>query len=576
MIENLYKFWSLLNSHQKRKGILVFCLMLIGIGLDIIGVGLILPLITILTQSDGLTNEAWMVRLFELLGNPDREVFLLGLLVFMVIFYLLKNLYLIWMIFLQSHYTIRFGELVAHRLFESYIFQPYTFHLQRNSSELIRNIVNEARAIGTLSMSLLTLVGELLIVLGLVVMLLYFSSGVVFISMLLLGVGGALFYKLIKTKMEKWGKERQFHEGKRIQQVQQGLGGVKEAKVLGRESEFIKRFSYHNVLYSKFLRNYRISSQLPRLWNEWVAVLGLLTVVSLSLAQGEQWGAILPLLGIFTAATFRLTPSVNRILIALQSLHYNFPVIDIIKKELDISPVDTLNHNVEKSIFTRSIELTSVKYGYPESEEDVLMDVNLKITCGQTVGFIGASGSGKSTLIDVILGLLTPTNGEVLVDDENIQDNLINWQSNIGYVPQTVCLIDESLRSNIAFGVNEQCIDDERINASIKDAQIDEFVKSLPDGLDTVIGEQGVRLSGGQRQRIGIARALYHNPDVLVFDEATSSLDSNTESEVMNTIRKLKGERTILIIAHRLSTLDSCDVVFEVSKKQGIRVAQHH
>jgi ABC-type multidrug transport system fused ATPase/permease subunit len=353
----------------------------------------------------------------------------------------------------------------------------------------------------------------------------------------------------------------------RIQHLQQGLGGVKDVKILGRESQFLAEYDFHNVAAARVHQRQFALQNLPRLWLELLGVVVLAALVLTMLAQGKPVDALIPTLGLFAAAAFRLMPSINKVLMAIQGLRFAQPVIETIYGELSLPcEFPAAARGTGPALpFRRELKIDSLGYRYPGAGTSSLAKVSLNIPRGTSVGFIGGSGAGKSTLIDVILGLLTPSEGSISVDGVDIHDNLRGWQSQIGYVPQHIYLIDDSLRRNVAFGVAPEKIDETAVLRAIKAAQLDEFVSQLPDGLSTKVGERGVRLSGGQRQRIGVARALYHDPAVLVLDEATSALDTVTEHRVMESVRNLRGEKTILIVAHRMSTVEHCDSIVRLA-----------
>ena len=456
----------------------------------------------------------------------------------------------------------------SQRLFKVYLHQPYTFHLQRNSAQLIRNVINEVSMVtGNAILPGMILLTELLVLFGLCGMLLIVEPRGTLIVVSVLSIAAWVFHHFTHRHIEHWGLARQHHEGLRLQHLQQGLGGAKDVKLLGREANFLEQYRQHNAQSAHVGQMQSVLLQLPRLWLELLAVSGLAMLVISMLAQNRALDAVLPMLGLFAAAAFRLIPSASRILNAVQALRYGLPMIDTLYTELNLGIPEVADASYLSAPFDVAIELRRVTYTYPDAAEPALKDTSLVITRGELVGFVGVSGAGKSTLVDILLGLLTPDEGEVRVDGKNIQENLRNWQDQIGYVPQSIYLTDDTLRRNVAFGLSDEHIDDFAVQRAIQAAQLTNFVASLPNGLATIVGERGVRLSGGQRQRIGIARALYHDPAVLLLDEATSSLDTVTEHDVMQAVTALHGSKTILIVAHRLSTIEHCDQVYQM--KQG-------
>jgi len=408
------------------------------------------------------------------------------------------------------------------------------------------------------------LVTEILVIVGVSLLLLSIEPWGATIVVTTLGLTAWGLNVFTKKKVVEWGERRQLHDGLRLQYLQEGLGGVKDLKLLGRETEFIKQFQEQSEMSARVGRRQATSLLLPRLFLELFAVVGIATLVQVMLFRGRSPESLLPTLGVFAAAAFRIMPSFTRIMGALQSLQYSLPVVSTLYAELQSLEKEGGGQAKTLSVFNCSLIMENVSYKYPEATSCSLEKVSLSIEKGSSVGFIGGSGAGKSTLVDILLGLLTPTSGAVKVDGRNIQDSLRTWQNRIGYVPQSIFLMDATLRRNVAFGVPEEEIDESALRRAICSAQLEEYVESLPEGLETFVGELGTRLSGGQRQRIGIARALYHNPEVLVLDEATSALDLHTESDVMKAVNALHGQKTIIIVAHRTSTVEQCDRLFRL------------
>jgi len=485
--------------------------------------------------------------------------------------FLVKNLFLAFLAWRQARFAYGVQVQISQRLFTAYLRQPYTFHLQRNSAQLIRNVTGEVNMFTSAIMSMLAISSEFLVLLGITTLLLLIEPLGALISVTVLGVAAWAFHRITRARITRWGKARQYHDGLRIQHLQQGLGGAKDVKLLGRESEFLAQYRIHNIQSGRMGQFQITLQQFPRLWLELLAVTGLALLVLSMLSQGRDTTSIIPTLALFAAAAFRLIPSVNRVLSSMQTLRFNLPVIDKLHDELrHVVPEPVANRQKDaglaKPVFRAEIRLSNISYTYPGATAAALNGLSIVIHQGESVGFIGPSGSGKSTLVDVVLGLLPPGKGQMSVGGQDIQQNLRSWQDQIGYVPQTIYLTDDTLRRNVAFGLPDEAIDDAAVQRAIKQAQLEEFVSSLPEGIETIVGERGVRLSGGQRQRIGIARALYHDPAVLVLDEATSALDTATESGVMQAVTALQSSKTILIVAHRLSTVAHCDKLYRLEQ----------
>lgn len=562
------KLWAILNSNQRRGSVVLFGMMFVGMLLETLGVGLFVPILAVLTQIDAPTQHPVLTSLINGMGNPTREQLVIISMLLLVGVYAIKTLFISFLVWRQSQFVYGVRAEISHRLFSVYLRQPFTFHLGHNSAQLIHNITNDVETfIGNGLISGLLLMTEISIIVGVLFLLLTIEPLGALLVMSMFGFASWGMNHMARPRLTYWGKARQRHESLRLQHLQQGLGGIKDVKLMGKEEGFISKFNPHNIGSAQAEQRKFAMAQLSRLALEQIAITGLAMLVVVMVSQGKPLGTVVPTLGLFAAAAFRLIPSVNRILSALQSLRYVLPAIEVLYRQFNL-PNDASKPACDPKplSFHRELTLSSVSFHYPETETASLSNINLSIFCGSSVGFVGYSGSGKSTLIDVILGLLTPTSGTVLVDGQDIQTNIRGWQDQIGYVPQSIYLTDDTLRNNIAFGQPVEYINESDIWRALSAAQLEKFVKSLPQGLDTLVGERGVRLSGGQRQRIGIARALYCDPPILVLDEATSSLDTETEHEFMESVRALQGEKTILIVSHRLTTIEHCDFIFSIEK----------
>lgn len=558
---------DLLEPDLRRSAWVLVGLMVIGMVLETLGVGLMIPAIALLTKSDLAASYPALGPLLNFLNNPSQQQLLVGGMSILAIAYLIKTLFLGFLIWWQMRFAYSVMVQLSQRLFSIYLRQPYSFQLQRNSAQLIGNVTNEVGVvIGNGVLPGLALLTESLIALGICALLIAVEPIGALVVLVVLSAFSVAYSRVTRERVTFWGVQRQKHDGLRIQHLQQGLGGIKEVKLLGRESEFLHQFRVHNEESARVGRMQSTLLQLPRLGLELLAGWGLAVLVIALAAQGRSPESLLTTLALFSAAAFRLMPSVNRLVSSIQSLRFSLPAIVFLEKELGLSLSEQVRQGPARP-FRGKLQLKGVTFTYAGAARPALTDISLDIPRGQSVGFIGASGAGKSTLVDVILGLLPVDSGAVLMDGVDIKNDLRNWQDQIGYVPQTIYLTDDSLRRNVAFGLSDEQIDEAAVMSAIRSAQLVELVASLPEGLHTRVGERGVRLSGGQRQRIGIARALYNDPAVLVLDEATSALDIAVEQEVMQAVRALRGSKTILIVAHRLSTVEGCDRLYRLDER---------
>jgi ABC-type multidrug transport system fused ATPase/permease subunit len=563
------KIYNLLTAGKRRNAVMLLGFIVVGTMFEVLGIGLLLPVIVLLVDDNLAVSYPVITPLLDTIGNPDHETQIQIIMIVLLVVYFAKNMYLAFLAWWQARFSTGLRVEFSQSLFSLYLRQPYTFHLQRNSAQLIRNITVEVgQFIAYAIKPMLMLIAEVLVLLSIIALLLLVEPIGSLIVLLVLSAAAWLFYRTIRARVTRWGEIRQYHDGQRIQHLQQGLGGVKDVKLMGREADFLTIFREHNTRSGQIAQFMEILQKLPRLWLELLGVIGFVLLVLIMLGQGRNMTSIVPTVGLFAAAAFRLIPSVNRILAAVQSLRFGLPAINKLYEDFQLlvpEPTAATRACKDSSILKKEICLAGISYKYPETPNAALVDVSIKIKQGESVGFIGPSGSGKSTLVDLILGLLTPDAGQVLVDGQDIQKNIRAWQDQIGYVPQSIYLTDDTLRRNIAFGLPKEEIDDECIELALQAAQLEEFVSTLPDKLETIVGERGIRLSGGQRQRIGIARALYHNPGVLVLDEATSALDTATEKAVMEAVMAFHGKKTVIIVAHRLSTVENCHRLYRLN-----------
>ena len=552
--------WAILTQKERRNLIWIFSLMLFGTVLETFSLGLVVPVVGLLTKSDYLKSHP---RIDELLNYPSQTQFVVGAMLLLVLVYVVKSIFLIGSLWVQYGYSTGVTKRLGRTLFENYLKQPFTFHLQRNSATLIRNSQNSASVMSGTIDPILSIAADALVTTGMMMLLLVIEPKGTIITILVFVLSSLALRRFSSRRIRLWGEAQNFHKGKIIQHLQQGFGGVKDVKILGRENYFVTQYSDHLDGNANVLRRFSLAQAVPRFGLEILMMIGLASLVSTMVLSGQELTGILPVLGLFGAAAFRLLPAVNRSILSAQTINLNRPLVDGVAADLGLS-ISTASMNNLHSHLASSISVQDLSFSYEMTSTQALTEVSINISRGEAVGLVGPSGSGKSTLVDILLGLLEPTSGRVLIDGSDIHDNLRGWQDQIGYVPQSIFLTDDTLRRNVAFGLPKDQIDDNALTSAIRSAQLEDFVASLPDGLDTIVGERGVRLSGGQRQRIGIARALYNNPDVLVLDEATSSLDTDTEHGVMQAVQALQGEKTVIIVAHRLSTVEYCDRLYRL------------
>lgn len=571
----MYKKLNYIFSSQDRaKIVLLMIMMIIGSFLELLGVAVFQPFVDIIMSPESIVQNKWLSVLNDFFACETVERFLTVLAVGIILIYVVKNIYL----WLEQNYILKFSygvqQKLSTRLLTTYLDEPYTFHLNNNLAVLQRSMQEDTGLFTQVLMHTLQLVAEIVVCVVLGVFLFNVSHSITAVIGILLVICVAVFTKINRSFAKRLGKEAQIYKGKLYQWVNQSLGGVKEVKVLNREDFFVSSYKKYYKLYIKGLRLNRLLSITPKYMVEAVCMTGMLIAIVIKLNFGRKDVTdFIPQLATFAVAAFRLLPSVGRINEHVTNILYAVPSVDLIYDDLkgieDYQKQQGQEEGREWN-FENAITAKNITYAYPNTETNVLENANCIIPKGKTVAFIGSSGAGKTTMADIILGLLAPQRGQIRVDDIDVFRNLTLWHHKIGYIPQVIYLSDDTIRRNIAFGVHDDRIDDRAVDEALKKAQLADFVESLPEGLDTIVGDRGIRLSGGQRQRIGIARALYHDPEILVLDEATSALDNDTETAVMEAIEHLQGSKTMIIIAHRLTTIRNADIIYEVKDQQVI------
>ena len=566
---NVKKIWFLLSSRHRFYAGLLMGGILINAMLETLSIGLIMPLVNLLNNMENVQNYSAMVRFAEFFGLTDNREILIYFFYIFIAIYIFKTVFYLFLGYFRQRFVADVMNKLSMRLLKFYLQSPWTFHLNKNSAELQNNVVIQVGTICTgLIGSLLNISTEILVTIAIIILLVTIDPTTTLLAFLLIGLMSFVFFYCIRGKLEYYGSIALEFMAKMIKTANEAFGGIKETKVLGREDYYVKAFGNYILKYSKSWIYPALIHLAQRTMIEMVFIGGIVIISLYILMVGGETSYLLSILSLFAAAAFRLMPSVSRITLAISIIKYHAPILstiyDDIKTPLKKDKITESGSQLLSPIqmFQESIKLENICFRYPDTEDNILDFLSFTIPKGTSVAFIGPSGSGKTTLVDIILGLLKPSSGKVLIDGFDIQENLSSWQDHIGYIPQNIYLSDNTIRNNIAFGLDDAQIDDNRIWEAIENAQLDEVVRKLPGGLDTMIGEHGLKISGGQRQRLGIARALYNDPDVLVLDEATSSLDAETEKEISNSINKLSVGKTLLIIAHRMTTVENCDIQF--------------
>ncbi|CUW37990.1 putative ABC transporter ATP-binding protein/permease [Magnetospirillum sp. XM-1] len=565
-MNGLSRIISLLDVQARRQFALLAVMTLIGALFEAMGVGLVFPFIKIITDPNWIYGFSWMATLTEWLGPLEHRDVMLAAGLGLIVLFVVKNAYL--MCFYLVQYTISFGNVARYstRLLAHYMASPYSMHLERNSAEMIRNVRVLPQDLFNALIAVLSLSTETLVVCIIGGALLVIEPlATLTAAALLIGMTG-IFYAVAGRLLHGWSAERMRSSMAVELAAQEALNGVKDSRVLGREAFFVNRFARQSEQVVRLQRSIQAVSQVPRLSVEVSMMIGMIVLILIMAWREGGSVDLLPKLGVFAAAAFRLMPSVNRMTLALTEFKVSSAPLEALIHDMLDSPTQVVSgYPAARPELRSALELKKVSFRYPDAAEAAVTDVDLRIEKGDTIGLVGPSGAGKSTLVDIILGLLIPSDGKILLDGREIKTGG-GWHGAVGYVPQSIFITDDTVRRNVAFGMADDEIDEQAVRRALAQARLDEFIEELPEGLDTRLAEDGIRLSGGQRQRIGIARALYHDPDLLVLDEATSALDPITEREISAAVEALHRSKTVIIIAHRLSTVRHCDRLLMINR----------
>jgi len=577
------KVWDILDQKQKIKVWVLMFLILIGGLMETLGVTLVLPLLEAFTDAENFAKNKYVVMAMDILGLQEVKVVILLLVVAMIFVFLLKNIYLLILNYVQAKFINNNRCKVSKDLLALYVNRPYEFFLNTDTPTILRAVYSDMDHIFNLILQCMMLATEVVVALCISVVIVIIDLKMTMVIVVLMLAATVFVSKVLKKKLNIVGSEARKEQANLYKWVLQSATGIKDVKVLGRERYFTNQYGESARKYAHFQAMNTVLGTSPRLLIETVAIIGILGYIAVNILTGAEMKNMVGMIGAFGVAAIRLLPSVNRINTYLANISYYEPALDDIYANVDMKELRGIaqvlaeqeeRKKEETLTLNNLVELKDITYAYPNTTKLIFDGADMDIPVGKSVGVVGSSGAGKTTIVDILLGLLKIESGKILSEGKNIFENMSAWLNNIGYIPQTIFMIDDTIRNNVAFGVEPGDIDDERIWKVLEEAQIKEYVEQLEDGLDSEIGERGVRISGGQRQRLGIARALYHDPELLVFDEATSALDTDTETAIMEAVENLHGRKTMVIIAHRLRTIENCDIIYEVKDGKIIKQSE--
>ena len=575
----LAKINYIFDKKQKGQLFILAVLILIGGVVETLGVSMMIPVISVILKPESLHRQIEkreiLQNIVNVLGlNTDLKL-ASALLISLIFLFIFKNLYLLFLVYKQNTFISRARNDMISRVMREFLNRPYEDYLGADIPTVFRITDSDIPKTFTLMLSLLSLATEMVVSICLGIVLLAVNWQMTVLILVVLVILTLIITKILKPRLNTIGRRNQETQSRIAKWRIQAIYGLKDVKVLNRQDFFIRNYYESGRIGADIDRNYTVLNNIPRLLIETVFISVVLLYVLIYLVNGGDAKALLPQITAFGMAAIRIMPSANRINTYLTQIAYNQYSLDFVYNNLTESMKMEKEMRAERAKVAgpalhleKEIELKNITFHYPDSEDNIFTDANMMVPRGKSVGIIGPSGAGKSTIVDILLGLLHVKSGEILCDGSNIFSNYESWLAQIGYIPQSIYLVDESIRDNIAFGIDADQINDDRIWEVCEEAQLADFIRTLPEGLETRIGDRGVRLSGGQRQRIGIARALYHNPEILVFDEATSALDNETEAAVMEAINSFHGKKTMIIIAHRLNTIANCDIIYEVKDEK--------
>ncbi len=576
MRDILKKLNVLLDKKQKRTMLFMVLMMIFGAVLEACSVSMVIPVVGVVIDENSIQKYEIVRNIYNALHMQSITQFALLMMTALILIFIIKNIYLYWQLKLMYRFVYTNQFRTSERMMKNYLRKGYEFYLNADTAVIQRNITSDVNNMYALILSLLQLISEVIVFVVLLGVMVASDWKMTVIIALPLLATLFIIKKVVKPIMNKAGKENQDFYSGLFKWISQTVQGIKEVKIAGKEQYFTEEYIKCGRGYVNAVQKYTLYNSIPRLLIETVCIASLVGYMMILVSQGESVKEVTAVLSAFVVAAVRMMPCANRINNQLTSMAFYQPffmgVSDNLQDEISGENTDMSFAEVakEKLPVKKSIELRDITYHYPNAEPLIFDHADMEIPVGAAVGIVGASGAGKTTVVDILLGLLDIQTGGVYADGVSIKENYRSWLKNVGYIPQMIFMLDDTIRKNVAFGIAGEEIDEERLWEVLKEAQLDEFVKSLPEGADTSIGERGIRISGGQRQRIGIARALYYDPEVLILDEATSALDNDTEAAIMDSINSLHGRKTLIIIAHRLQTIEKCDMIYRVENGKAV------
>lgn len=570
-MDMIRKMRYILDRRQKMQICYLGMLIFVGGLLETVSVSGLLPVVWVIIDPAKAQENKYVRLLMEVLHTDSIEGFIVPLLTAMILLYTLKNAFMLLLANEQNKFIAHNRNKLISQVLREFLNRPYEFYLDADIPTVFRLTDSDIPNVFNILMAMISLVSEAVVFALLCVVMVATDWKLLVFLVVVFGCLSVLILKVMKPRLSRLGEKNLAIQSRIAKWRIQAIYGIKDVKVLHREAFFADNYESSGKIGAGYSKRYAVMNNTPRLLIETIFIASILGYIILYILAGNDASALVPILTAFGVAAIRMMPSVNRINTYMTDISYFRPCLDYVYENMNINEISKKNNQTLKPVDAAKtmalrdrIELRDIVYAYPNTDKLIFDHADMVIPCGKSVGIMGPSGAGKSTIVDILLGLLKVRTGTILCDGVDIFDNYPAWLSRIGYIPQSIYLVDEPIRNNIAFGIADSEIDDARIWDALEEAQLAAFIRGLPEGLDTAIGDRGVRLSGGQRQRLGIARALYHNPEILVFDEATSALDNETEAAVMDAINSFHGRKTMIIIAHRLNTIEKCDMIYKV------------